>query len=152
MSHSWEGVGVDGAIHRAAGPELLAECRTLNGCDTGEAKITRGYKLPAKHVIHTVGPVYDEHSPEEAAELLASCYRHSLEVAEEHNLKTVAFPAISTGIYGYPKDEAVRVVHKTVDSFLTKSRSLKEVRFVLFSPEDLTTYQREFASDSRLSH
>ena len=98
------GGGVDGAIHRAAGPQLLAECKTLNGCETGQAKITAGYRLPARHVIHTVGPVYRQRPQD--SQLLASCYQRSLELAVAHNLKTVAFPAISCGVYGYPKEKS----------------------------------------------
>lgn len=139
------GGGVDGAIHRAAGPDLVKECAKLNGCDTGDAKITKGYKLPAKHVIHAVGPIYDEYPPEEAARLLESCYRRSLEIAEENHLESIAFPAISTGIFGYPKEEAAQIVYKTVEAFRPLSNSLREVRFVLFSPEDLALYQKVFS-------
>jgi len=140
------GGGVDGAIHRAAGPNLLKECETLNGCETGDAKITKGYKLPARHVIHTVGPIYDRYTLQDAANLLASCYRRSLEVAEENGLESVAFPAISTGVYGYPKEGAVKVVRNVVDEFKGKARSVKEVRFVLFSAGDLEVYKKEFSS------
>src|SRR6185312_8533466 len=111
------GGGVDGAIHRAAGPELVAECRTLGGCPTGEARITRGYRLPARHVIHTVGPVWHDGQRGEPA-LLASCYRNSLELAARHGLETVAFPAISTGIYGYPLEPAARIAVTETAHFL----------------------------------
>lgn len=138
------GGGVDGAIHRAAGPELLEECRTLGGCKTGEAKITKGYCLPAKYVIHTVGPIYGQ-DPLKEAELLANCYRNSLKLAKKHHIKTIAFPAISTGVYGYPKEEAAEIVFNTVKDFITKDASLKEIRFMLFSESDLKLYERIFS-------
>lgn len=127
------GGGVDGAIHRAAGPELLAECRTLNGCSTGEAKITKGYRLPAKYVIHTVGPVYYD-DPKNAPHFLAACYRHSLDLAREHGLHSIAFPAISTGVYGYPMEEASRVAIDEVKIWLERNREYPmKVIFVSFS-------------------
>lgn len=137
------GGGVDGAIHRAAGPELLEECRTLGGCETGEAKITKGYRLPAKYVIHTVGPIYGRGKGQEA-ELLANCYKNSLLLAKKHKVKTIAFPAISTGVYGYPKEEAVRIVFKTVKDFISRDDFLDEIRLVLFSESDLELYNEVF--------
>jgi O-acetyl-ADP-ribose deacetylase (regulator of RNase III) len=126
------GGGVDGAIHRAAGPQLLAECRTLGGCPTGEARITGGYRLPARHVIHTVGPVYHGGHRGEPA-LLASCYRNALELAQAYHCRTVAFPAISCGVYGYPIEEAARIALSTVQAFLADHAQPELVRFVLFS-------------------
>jgi O-acetyl-ADP-ribose deacetylase (regulator of RNase III) len=132
------GGGVDGAIHRAAGPELLEECRRLKGCDTGEAKITKGYRLPARFVIHTVGPVYGrEHGRE--AELLANCYRNSLRLATEHGVKSIAFPSISTGAFRYPIREACAIALETVSELL-KSSSVEKVVFVTFSSEDKRAY------------
>ena len=134
------GGGVDGAIHRAAGSELLEECRTLFGCDRGEAKITKGYNLPAKFVIHTVGPIWRGGFGGEA-EVLRNCYLNSLKLAEKYNLKTIAFPAISTGVYGYPKDQAARIALSTVGEYL-KHSSIETVIFVLHSEEDLFIYQK----------
>ena len=130
------GGGVDGAIHRAAGPELLAECRTLGGCPTGDAKITQGYRLKTRHIIHTVGPVY-RGSPRDA-ELLASCYQRSLHLAAVNHLRSVAFPSISTGAYGYPVDEAAPIALGVVVEFLNTPTSIELVRFVLF---DRLTFQ-----------
>ena len=128
------GGGVDGAIHRAAGPDLLTECRTLGGCETGSAKITRGYRLPARHVIHAVGPVWHGGRSDEDA-LLASCYSTSLSIAAEHQLTSIAFPAISTGIYAFPADRAARIAVQTVASELKNPRSLTRVVFCCFSAQ-----------------
>ncbi|WP_088329911.1 O-acetyl-ADP-ribose deacetylase [Lacimicrobium sp. SS2-24] len=125
------GGGVDGAIHRAAGPELLAYCRTLNGCDTGKAKISPGFKLPADYVIHTVGPVWQGGGHGEA-EQLASCYRESLKQAAEKGLKSIAFPAISCGVYGYPVQQACDIAVNTVSQFLAQESSLRKVIFCAF--------------------
>src|SRR5262245_44442657 len=137
------GGGVDGAIHRTAGPELVAECRMLHGCKTGDAKITKGYRLPAKHVIHTVGPVWQNGKSGEP-ELLASCYRRSLEIADQHQLRSIAFPAISTGIYGYPIEDATRIAVETARGYATANpqSSVTEVIFCCFSGKDLDVYQR----------
>lgn len=135
------GGGVDGAIHRAAGRELVDECAALNGCHPGDAKITRGYKLPAKHVIHTVGPVWHEGVRHEA-ETLASCYRRSLEVARGHKLRTLAFPCISTGVYGYPPDLAATVAVNTVREFITNHPdTFGEITFCTFSEDDRLRYE-----------
>jgi O-acetyl-ADP-ribose deacetylase (regulator of RNase III) len=133
------GGGVDGAIHRAAGPELLRECRTLGGCATGDAKITRGYRLPAQHVIHTVGPVWRGGTRGEP-ELLASCYRRSLEVAAANATHTLAFPCISTGVYGYPIEPAARIAVATVRQALQESPAIREVIFCCHSALDLAIY------------
>lgn len=136
------GGGVDGAIHRAAGPGLLEECETLGGAKTGEAKITAGYNLPAKFVIHTPGPIYDRYGKRKAEELLGSCYRESLMRAEENGVKTIVFPCISTGIFGYPKQEAARIAIATVTAFLLSHEScIAEVIFAVFSEEDREIYE-----------
>ena len=135
------GGGVDGAIHRAAGPGLLAECVTLGGCNTGEAKITGGYDLPSKHVIHTVGPVWDGGRANEDA-LLADCYRNSLKLGEENGLRMVAFPAISTGVFGFPKERATRIAVREVRAFLDQDVGVDQVIFVCFSERDFGIYQR----------
>ncbi|TIU43780.1 MAG: O-acetyl-ADP-ribose deacetylase [Mesorhizobium sp.] len=139
------GGGVDGAIHRAAGPELVAECRRLHGCKTGDAKLTRGYRLPARYVIHTVGPVWQGGGQGEA-ELLASCYRRSLEVALGHDCRTVAFPAISTGIYGYPKDAATGIAIGAVNDFLRHNTVPEMVTFCCFDEAMAELYRRVVAA------
>lgn len=134
------GGGVDGAIHRAAGPRLLEECRTLNGCKTGESKITHGYDLPAKYVIHTAGPVWRGGHADEA-QLLEACYRNCLSLASEQSLKTIAFPNISTGVYGYPKNEAARIAIITVQSWLMTHPEFEKVYFVVFDEENFILYK-----------
>jgi len=134
------GGGVDGAIHRAAGPELLAECRTLGGCATGQAKITRGYKLPAKWVIHTVGPVWHGGNRSED-ELLASCYRSCFALVEKHGIKTVAFPSISTGAYGFPMDRAARIAVRETQEFLARNQSVEQVMLVCFGASALEIHR-----------
>jgi O-acetyl-ADP-ribose deacetylase (regulator of RNase III) len=135
------GGGVDGAIHRAAGPELLDECRRLHGCHTGDAKLTAGYRLPARHVIHAVGPVWQGGKRNEAR-LLASCYARSMDLAARHGIRTLAFPGISTGVYGYPVDQAARVAVDTVRSSLKKHDAFEEIIFCCFSMHDLQIYQK----------
>ncbi|RME81981.1 MAG: O-acetyl-ADP-ribose deacetylase [Caldilineae bacterium] len=139
------GGGVDGAIHRAAGPELLAECRTLGGCPTGEARITRGYKLPARYVIHTVGPVWHggDHNEDQ---LLAACYRNSLKLAVEHGVRTIAFPAISTGAYRFPLKRATRIALQEVKTSLEQEPSIAKVIFVCFGRHAYEVY-REIAAE-----
>ena len=133
------GGGVDGAIHLAAGPELLAECKSINGCETGEAKITKGYKLPAKMVIHTVGPVWNEGIKNEV-EQLKNCYRNTLQLAIENNIKTIAFPNISTGVYRFPKELAAQIAIRTVSRFLESNKKIKKVYFVCFDNENYNLY------------
>jgi O-acetyl-ADP-ribose deacetylase len=135
------GGGVDGAIHRAAGPELLAECRTLGGCKPGEAKLTRGYRLPARFVIHTVGPVWRGGEGDEP-EILANCYRNSLKLAVENEIKTIAFPAISCGAYGYPIPDAAQVALKTTRDFLATDDSIDKVAFVLGGEDIYDAYRQ----------
>ena len=139
------GGGVDGAIHRAAGPELLAECRTLHGCETGQAKITKGYRLPAKHVIHTPGPVWHGGNNGEA-ELLASCYRSCLTLASENGCKTVDFPSISTGVYHFPLDRAAKIAISTIDAVTAGHPEIERVRMVCFDERTKAAYDSAIAA------
>lgn len=139
------GGGVDGAIHRVAGPHLYDECKTLGGCATGDAKMTRGYNLPAKFVIHTVGPVYRDGKHNEP-QLLASAYRRSLELAHDNGLQTVAFPAISTGVYGYPREDAARIAFATMIEFLKTHDAPKLIRMVLYDANALAEHERILAT------
>ena len=134
------GGGVDGAIHRAAGPELLAECRTLSGCATGQAKITQGYKLPAKWVVHTAGPVWRDGKHGED-ELLANCYRSCFALIEKHEIKTVAFPSISTGAYGFPMDQAARIALRETKNFLERNSLVERVMLVCFGVSALKVHE-----------
>ncbi|MGE5613446.1 MAG: O-acetyl-ADP-ribose deacetylase [Bacillota bacterium] len=145
------GGGVDGAIHRAAGPELLEECRKLNGCETGKAKITKGYRLPAKHVIHTVGPVWRDGNHDEDC-LLASCYKSSLQLAVEYGLKTIAFPSISTGAYRFPVKRAARIAMREISRFLEENGSIDKVLMVCFdnaTTEAYTEALKEIGEDKK---
>jgi O-acetyl-ADP-ribose deacetylase (regulator of RNase III) len=143
------GGGVDGAIHRAAGPELQEECLTIGHCPTGEARVTKGYRLPARYVIHTVGPVWQGGSKDEP-ELLAACYRNALKLAVANGLKTIAFPGISTGIYGYPLESATRVAMTTVKDCLATAPSIEEVRFVTFGAQATQVANRVLAELDQL--
>ncbi|MFZ5572971.1 MAG: O-acetyl-ADP-ribose deacetylase [Thermodesulfobacteriota bacterium] len=136
------GGGVDGAIHRAAGPALLEECRSIGGCPTGEARITGGYRLPATYVIHTVGPVYNRLKAEECARLLTACYVNCLRLADENGIKTIAFPAVSCGVYGYPIEDAARIAMDAVHRHLVSSAGIQRVFFVLFSESHYQVYRQ----------
>ena len=141
------GGGVDGAIHRAAGPRLLEACRSIGGCPTGEARITEGFDLPARYVIHTVGPVWRGGTAGEP-DMLAACYRNSMRLALEHGLESIGFPSISTGVYGYPGKEACGIAVKTVRAFLDGNQEAMSVRFVCFSEEDLEGYRRQLGEEA----
>ena len=145
-NNSLLGGGVDGAIHRAAGPELLEECRTLNGCATGDAKITRGYNLSARYVIHTVGPVWRGGDSNEE-KLLASCYQRCLDLAREYELQTLAFPAISTGVYGFPKKQAAIIAVREVKNGLDSNPKLKKIQLVCFNRDTREAYEEALAGD-----
>lgn len=134
------GGGVDGAIHRAAGRKLLEECKTLNGCKTGEAKITKAYNLPAKHVIHTVGPVWSKKKKNIAEQLLKNAYKNSLQLAIDNSIKTIAFPNISTGVYGFPKEDAAKIAINTVKDFLKTNSLIETVIFTIFDDENFLIY------------
>jgi len=136
------GGGVDGAIHRTAGPELLKECRTLGGCKTGQAKITKGYGLPAKYVIHAVGPVWHGGKGNEDSHLV-DCYKNSLKIAKEHGVKIIAFPAISTGAYRFPMERAAKIAKSAVEEFLSKNPEIEKVGFVCFDKESYDSYQAD---------
>ncbi len=138
------GGGVDGAIHKVAGPKLLDECKILKGCSTGDAKMTKAYKLPCKHVIHTVGPIWRGGQNNEV-KLLESCYKKSLDLAEEYKLESVAFPNISTGVYGYPKEEAAKIAVNTIQQKSKKLTYIKEITFCVFDDENLKIYQEILA-------
>lgn len=142
------GGGVDGAIHRAAGPELLAECRKLNGCETGEAKITKGYRLPAEYVIHTVGPIYSDSRSMECAKLLSNCYVNSLNLARLYGLKSIAFSAISTGVYGYPLEDATMIAVNTVVDWINREQYSIDVIFSCFDDSVLWQYKNALATNS----
>jgi len=135
------GGGVDGAIHRAAGPELLAECRTLGGCPTGQAKLTKGYKLPAKYIIHTVGPIWHGGDKGEA-DLLAKCYRNSFQLARGNDIRSMAFPAISCGVYGYPVNQATEIALRETKAFLQNNNDMEKIIFMCFSNEIFQSYKK----------
>ena len=146
--HLCGGGGVDGAIHRAAGPQLLEECKKLGGCAVGQAKITEGYNLKAKHVVHTVGPIWEGGKNGEE-ELLESCYTNSLWLAEEHQLRTMAFPAISTGVFGYPKDQAAQIAIETTKSFLETNELPEQVTFICYDEDSLVTYEAVYEAEEK---